>query len=99
MSVMRGKLLVSCSYTMLYNLLQFPAGVVPVGSVTEEDEEALRHYKGYNNDLWDKLFRKAVADGVRLPLSVQCVALPYQDELCLRLMKEVQTLHRRQMKR
>lgn len=94
-----GKLLVSCSYTMLFNILQFPAGVVPVGSVTAEDEEALRHYTGYDNDVWDKLFRKAVADGVGLPLSVQCVALPYQDELCLRFMKEVQTLHRRQMKK
>ncbi|XP_018431093.1 PREDICTED: fatty-acid amide hydrolase 1-like [Nanorana parkeri] len=53
-----------------------------------------------HNDFWDKLFKKAVEDGVGLPLSVQCVALPYQDELCLRLMKEVQTLHtRRQMKR
>ncbi|XP_018430069.1 PREDICTED: vitamin D3 hydroxylase-associated protein-like [Nanorana parkeri] len=69
-------------------------------SVSAEDEAALRHYTGYHNDFWDKLFKKAVEDGVGLPLSVQCVALPYQDELCLRLMKEVQTLHtRRTMKR
>ncbi|PIO25635.1 hypothetical protein AB205_0088890 [Aquarana catesbeiana] len=94
-----GKLLAAISYTMLYNMLQFPAGVVPVGFVTKEDEKALRHYTGYNNDHWDKCFKKAVADGVGLPLSVQCVALPYQDELCLRLMKEVQTLHMRQMKK
>ncbi|XP_073450047.1 LOW QUALITY PROTEIN: vitamin D3 hydroxylase-associated protein-like [Aquarana catesbeiana] len=94
-----GKLLAAISYTMLYNMLQFPAGVVPVGFVTKEDEKALRHYTGYNNDHWDKCFKKAVADGVGLPLSVQCVALPYQDELCLRLMKEVQTLHVRQMKK
>ncbi|XP_072276682.1 vitamin D3 hydroxylase-associated protein-like [Pyxicephalus adspersus] len=89
-----GKLLACASFTALYNMLQFPAGVLPVGSVTTEDEEALKHYKGYENDHWDKLFRKAVSDGVGLPLSVQCVALPYQDELCLRLMMEVQTLHR-----
>lgn len=93
-----GKLIACASYTMLYNMLQFPAGVVPVGSVSAEDEAALRHYTGYHNDFWDKLFKKAVEDGVGLPLSVQCVALPYQDELCLRLMKEVQTLHMRQMK-
>ncbi|XP_069837293.1 vitamin D3 hydroxylase-associated protein-like isoform X2 [Dendropsophus ebraccatus] len=90
-----GRLLAPISYTMLYNILQFPAGVVPVGSVTVDDEKDLKHYRGYNHDPWDKLFREAVADGVGLPLSIQCVALPYQDELCLRLMKEVETLSRR----
>ncbi|KAM5127440.1 vitamin D3 hydroxylase-associated protein-like isoform 2-T2 [Mantella aurantiaca] len=47
----------------------------------------------------DHVALEAVSDGVGLPLSVQCVALPYQDELCLRLMKEVQTLNMRQLKR
>ncbi|XP_068098639.1 vitamin D3 hydroxylase-associated protein-like [Hyperolius riggenbachi] len=94
-----GNLLGCMVYTMLYNLMDFPAGVVPVGSVTEEDEEALKHYKGYWNDHWDKLFKQAVTGGVGLPLSVQCVALPYQDELCLRLMKEIETLHLQQQRR
>lgn len=94
-----GRLLALISYTMLYNLLHFPAGVVPVGSVTTEDEEELKHYSGHSNDPWDKLFKKAVESGVGLPLSVQCVALPYQDELCLRLMKEVETLSSRHHKR
>ncbi|KAM4722517.1 vitamin D3 hydroxylase-associated protein-like isoform 2-T2 [Rhinophrynus dorsalis] len=74
-------------------LLGFPAGVVPVSIVTQADEEELKHYKGYYNDHWDKLFKKAVEGGLGLPLSVQCAALPYQDELCLRLMKEVETLN------
>ncbi|XP_069835457.1 vitamin D3 hydroxylase-associated protein-like [Dendropsophus ebraccatus] len=90
-----GRLLAPISYTMLYNIVQFPAGVVPVGSVTADDEEKLKHHRGYSNNPWDKLFREAVADGVGLPLSIQCVALPYQDELCLRLMKEVETLSHR----
>ncbi|XP_044128809.1 fatty-acid amide hydrolase 1-like [Bufo gargarizans] len=87
-----GQFLAPLSYTILYNILHFPAGVVPVGSVTAEDEEKLKLYRGYSNDPWDKLFKKAVKDGVGLPLSVQCAALPYQDELCLRLMKEIETL-------
>ncbi|XP_075704413.1 fatty-acid amide hydrolase 1-like [Rhinoderma darwinii] len=93
-----GRLLAAISYTMLYSLLNFPAGVVPVGSVTAEDEEELKHYRGYSNDPWDKLFKKAVEGGVGLPLSVQCAALPYQDELCLRLMKEIETLSSRHHK-
>ncbi|XP_075688165.1 vitamin D3 hydroxylase-associated protein-like [Rhinoderma darwinii] len=93
-----GRLLAALSYTLLYSLLNFPAGVVPVGSVTAEDEEELKHYRGYSNDPWDKLFKKAVEGGVGLPLSVQCAALPYQDELCLRLMKEIETLSSRHRK-
>ncbi|KAM8930863.1 fatty-acid amide hydrolase 1-like [Pelodytes ibericus] len=88
-----GKLLDAASYTLLFNVLQFPAGVVTVSSVTQADEADMKDYKGYYNDPCDKLFKKAVEGGVGLPLAVQCVALPYQEELCLRFMKEVETLH------
>ncbi|OCT82708.1 hypothetical protein XELAEV_18025238mg [Xenopus laevis] len=94
-----SKLLAAISYTMLYNVVAFPAGVVPVGSVTQTDEEELKNYKGHYNDMLDKLFVKAVEGGLGLPLSVQCVALPYQDELCLRFMKEVETVHQNKKKK
>ncbi|XP_075037648.1 vitamin D3 hydroxylase-associated protein-like [Mixophyes fleayi] len=94
-----GKILAPLSSTLLYNVLDFPAGTLTVGSVTAEDEEELKHYRGYSNDPWDKLYKKAVEGGVGLPLSVQCASLPHQDELCLRLMKEIQTLSSRHKKR
>ncbi|XP_047442105.1 fatty-acid amide hydrolase 1 [Mugil cephalus] len=87
-----GKCTTPLSYTMIYNLLNFPAGVVPVSTVTAEDEEKLKHYKGAFQDRWDKLFKQAVTGGEGLPVAVQCVALPWQDELCLRFMKEVEEL-------
>ncbi|XP_060089290.1 vitamin D3 hydroxylase-associated protein-like [Heteronotia binoei] len=87
-----GKLLAAVSSTMLYNVLNFPAGVVPVTTVTEDDEEELQQYQGQYGDLWDKKLKKAVEDTVGLPVAVQCVALPWQEELCLRFMKEVETL-------
>uniref|UniRef100_A0A8C8MMZ7 Fatty-acid amide hydrolase 1 n=1 Tax=Oncorhynchus tshawytscha TaxID=74940 RepID=A0A8C8MMZ7_ONCTS len=93
-----GKLTSALSYTIMYNLLNFPAGVVPVSTVTAEDEEELRHYKGNYGDLWDKLYRKAVTGGEGLPVAVQCVALPWQDELCLRFMREVERLFREMKK-
>ncbi|KAL8178743.1 UNVERIFIED_CONTAM: hypothetical protein K2H54_056038 [Gekko kuhli] len=82
------------TYTHLYNVLNFPAGVVPVTTVSEADEEELRHYKGYYGDPWDKRMKEAVQDAVGLPVAVQCVALPWQEELCLHFMKEVETLSR-----
>jgi len=106
---------------MLYNALDFPAGVVPVTMVTDEDEEELKGYRGYFRDWWDRTLAKvsvarfprgvnipipspghhpalspsvpqAFHSSVGLPVAVQCVALPWQEELCLRFMKEVETL-------
>ncbi|XP_067156878.1 vitamin D3 hydroxylase-associated protein-like [Apteryx mantelli] len=82
----------SLSSTMLYNILNFPAGVVSVALVTEADEEQLQLYSGYLDEPWDKKLRKAVEGAVGLPVAVQCVALPWQEELCLRFMKEVERL-------
>uniref|UniRef100_A0A8B9CJZ5 Fatty-acid amide hydrolase 1 n=1 Tax=Anser brachyrhynchus TaxID=132585 RepID=A0A8B9CJZ5_9AVES len=89
-----GKLFAATSYTNLYNVLNFPAGVVPVSTVTRADEEELKHYRGHYGDPWDKRLKEAVEGAVGLPVAVQCVALPWQEELCLRLMKEVETLSR-----
>ncbi|XP_034978372.2 vitamin D3 hydroxylase-associated protein [Zootoca vivipara] len=95
-----SKLLAAISYTMLYNLLNFPAGVVPVTTVTEADEEELGQHRGHFGDPWDKRLKEAVKGAVGLPVAVQCVALPWQDELCLRFMKEVEMLsHQRRLEK
>ncbi|XP_019356910.1 PREDICTED: fatty-acid amide hydrolase 1-like isoform X1 [Gavialis gangeticus] len=93
-----SKLAVLVSYTVLHNFLDIPVGVVPVTTVTEEDEEALKSYKGYRHDRWDKVLVKAACGAVGLPLAVQCVALPWEEELCLRFMKEVERLTQRKQK-
>ncbi|KFR00263.1 Fatty-acid amide hydrolase 1, partial [Nipponia nippon] len=90
-----GKLLTAISSTMLYNVLNFPAGVVPVSTVTEADEEELKLYRGCCDDPWDQTLKQVCnMETVGLPVAVQCVALPWQEELCLRFMKEVETLSR-----
>ncbi|NWY66965.1 FAAH1 hydrolase, partial [Erithacus rubecula] len=91
-----GKLLTAISSTMLYNVLDFPAGVVPVSKVTEADEEELKLYRGCCDDPWDRTLKQAVSGALGMPVAVQCVALPWQEELCLRFMKEVETLSHHQ---
>lgn len=85
-----GKLSAMLSHSMTYNLLNFCAGVVPVSTVTEEDERNLIHLD--KGDRFKKILKKAATGGVGLPVAVQCLALPWQDELCLRFMKEVEEL-------
>lgn len=46
------------SYTAVYNVLNFPVGVVPVTEVTAEDEDQLKCYTGNFGDIWDKTFVK-----------------------------------------
>lgn len=46
------------SYTVLYNCLDFPAGVVPVTTVTSEDDAQMEHYRGYFGDIWDSILKK-----------------------------------------
>lgn len=48
----------SSSYTGLYNVLDFPVGVVPVTTVTLQDEEELAFYKGYYGDSSDRNFKE-----------------------------------------
>ena len=50
---------------MLYNALDFPAGVVPITMVTDEDEEELKGYQGYFQDWWDRTLAKV--SGARFP--------------------------------
>ena len=42
--------------------------------------------------MWDNILKKGMKKGIGLPVAVQCVALPWQEELCLRFMREVERL-------
>ncbi|KAK6178966.1 hypothetical protein SNE40_011433 [Patella caerulea] len=80
------------SYTALWNLLNFPAGSVPVSKVTENDQKQLNDTEVYPaKKYFERKLKEFCQDGVGLPVNVQCIALPYQEEVVLRLMKEIET--------
>ncbi|KAK0400302.1 hypothetical protein QR680_003446 [Steinernema hermaphroditum] len=80
--------------TGLFNMLDYTAGVVPTGKVTEEDDARLLDENawsvGYNIVL--KKMREAATNSMGMPLGVQIVTPPYCDEQCLSLMREVEEL-------
>uniref|UniRef100_A0A1I7YYJ1 Amidase domain-containing protein n=1 Tax=Steinernema glaseri TaxID=37863 RepID=A0A1I7YYJ1_9BILA len=80
--------------TGMFNMLDYTAGVVPTGAVTQEDDDRLLDEKqwpvGYNIVL--KKMREAAANSKGMPLAVQIVTPPFCDEQCLSLMEEVEEL-------
>ncbi|KAF8374476.1 hypothetical protein PRIPAC_80905 [Pristionchus pacificus] len=70
--------------TMLWNAMDFLAGVVMTSSWTYEDEKALENYpeKGFV----ETEVKRGCKGSVGLPLSVQIVAPAFRDESVLRAM-------------
>ncbi|XP_077996177.1 vitamin D3 hydroxylase-associated protein-like [Glandiceps talaboti] len=85
-----AKLMFLGGTTGLYNMIDFPAGVIKVTNVTKEDEDNLESHFVVE-DTYDQMAKEACTGSVGLPVGVQCVALPWREELCLRLMKEIET--------
>jgi len=73
----------------VFNILDCPAGVVPVTNVTAEDIA-----QPWEPSTCDKAMvegaKSAVANSLGLPVGVQLAAPPWREELCLRAMLEVQ---------
>ncbi|PAV76857.1 hypothetical protein WR25_25961 [Diploscapter pachys] len=85
---MPNQMVAPCSYTALYNMLDYPAGVVKVTSVTEEDEMKLEQFP--EDDDWDKQIKQECKGCVGFPISVQIAAPPYREELCLRILRDIE---------
>ncbi|KAK0042072.1 fatty-acid amide hydrolase 1-like isoform X1, partial [Biomphalaria pfeifferi] len=83
------------TFATLFNVLDFPAGCVPVAEVEKSDNENLKNSMKYK--VSTKLERLIVEDqldpkitNIGLPLGVQIAALPFYDELVLRVMRELE---------
>jgi len=76
------------SYTMLYNLLDYPAGVVPISIINKSNDIDHRECL----DFVDKELKKCSRKISGVPLSVQIVTKPFEEELNLRVMREIETL-------
>ena len=80
-------------YTSMYNLLDYPCGVVPVGKVNESDvSEALAREVEYRKarDLVNAAHSRWQKNTKGLPITVQVVGRPLEDETVLRVMTEIE---------
>ncbi|XP_046353539.2 fatty-acid amide hydrolase 1-like isoform X1 [Haliotis rufescens] len=86
-----GRLTAGGSYCALYNVLRYSAGSVPVTTVTEADVQEVADPEVYPaTTLLEKLTKQGSKGSQGLPVSVQCVCLPYHEEQVLRVMRDVE---------
>ncbi|KAF7255469.1 hypothetical protein EG68_06551 [Paragonimus skrjabini miyazakii] len=88
----------SMFYSFLFNVLDYPAGTVPVGNVTAEHvKQAMEMSKTdavQNGGRYQREILKLQKDTEGLPLAVQVVAKPFQEELVLGVMHVIQDAQR-----
>jgi fatty acid amide hydrolase len=77
----------SVCYTAVYNLLGWPAGVVPVTRVRPEETD--RRPRG--GDMMDRAARRVDKGSAGLPVGVQVVARPNREDLILAVMTAIET--------
>ncbi|VDP70485.1 unnamed protein product [Echinostoma caproni] len=83
----------SIVYTILFNLVDYPAGSVPVDRVIKEDIEQanrLMTEARENGDRHYEMLYYHQSDTLGLPLGVQVVGKPFEEELVLRVMRELE---------
>ena len=78
-------------YSALLGIINFPAGTLPVTEVTHDDViETETSYP--TTDLWHRTIKRGAVGTEGLSVNVQVATLPWQEELCLRVMTEIETL-------
>jgi fatty acid amide hydrolase len=76
----------SVNYTALYNLLAWPAGVVPVTRVRAGETSA----RPVGGDGIDKAARRVDTNSTGLPIGVQVAARPQRDDLVVAVMAAIE---------
>jgi Asp-tRNA(Asn)/Glu-tRNA(Gln) amidotransferase A subunit family amidase len=75
------------AYTFIWNLLAMTVATTPV-TVVREDEQ--RYDSVWDDDI-TKCIKKTVNDSAGLPVGVQVVGIPFQEELVLGLTKKIES--------
>jgi len=90
-----GELTSTCAYMFLSNMLLWPSGAVPVTTVRpDEANYDLASLPANQQDKIARIVANQVCNegSVGMPIGVSVMSTAFQDETCLRVMKEVERL-------
>ncbi|KAG4075424.1 hypothetical protein HA402_015077 [Bradysia odoriphaga] len=72
-------------YTMIWNFVDFPAGVIPFGT---ESGQNIDNYKDEGDALL-RLAKESTKESIGSPIGVQIIGKPFKEELVLRALNEL----------
>jgi fatty acid amide hydrolase len=81
------ELVLAGAYTCLYNVLGWPAGVVPVARVRADEESD----RPASKDVMDRAARETERGSAGLPVAVQVAARPWREDLVLATMSALES--------
>ena len=83
------EILGASAYTTIYNVLNWPAGVLPISKVSQADQNAMASYP--ETDKHHRVIKDSLStNSVGLPVAVQVASKPFCEELVLRVMLELE---------
>lgn len=88
-------LLLGASHCFLANLLDAPAGVVPWGVVTDDDEQSERATRRSSWAIPQRFAKQNAIGSSGLPLAVQVVSRPNREEIVLAVMNALEAQSKR----
>jgi fatty acid amide hydrolase len=72
------------NYFFIWNVVHYPAGVVPITRVLESEEG---YYMDDHNDMITNRIRTTMRGSAGMPIGIQVAAPKWKDEVCLAAMK------------
>lgn len=83
-------LYVNGCYANFWNIVNFPTGAMPITKVRKDETEYKEPLRKHQGDYFDKLARRSLIDAEGLPVGIQISTLPFEEEKCLAIMKEIE---------
>jgi len=87
--LLSGPMNLAMSYAFIFNTLNLPTGVVPI-TLVKEGEDVYPREICPENDSYYKAEVQNMKGSVGMPIGVQITTLPYEDEKCVNLMRQVE---------
>lgn len=81
-------LFIYCCYNFVWNSLDYPVGSIPITKTKKEEEEFIDQWN--RHDMIHDKVKECCKDSMGLPVGIQVVTKPFQEELCLFVMKEIE---------
>ncbi|XP_059095221.1 fatty acid amide hydrolase 1-like [Tigriopus californicus] len=75
----------------IYNVLDFPAGVLPVTRQTKQDQDLLATTYS-SSDHTHHLVRTSISNATNMPIGIQVIGKPWEEELVIHAMSEIERL-------